>query len=659
MRNAKCGGWMGKVLWVDLGSGRTWVEEPGEDWYADFLGTYGIGARLLYTRIPAQVDPLGPENILGLTTGPVARTPLPCTSRFVAVGKSPLTGTWGDANSGGNFGMALKGAGLDAVFVTGVSERPVYVWVHGGADEGTWRTGASGGRVRRGRVRPADQGRLEVELRPAEALWGKDTGWTDDFLKGAHAAPGVEVACIGPAGERLSRISGIVTDKGRIAARSGLGAVMGSKRLKAVVVAGSARPALHDPEQVAALRKRLVDLIRDPHSPRMVNVRTYGTAGGLAGAILSNHSPIQNWKGVGARDYARIENLDGDRIIVGKISPYRCGGCAVGCGAILRVEVDGRPVEMHRPEYESLAAFGPLLLVDDLGAILQANHVCNVAGLDTMSAGTAIAFAMECFEKGLITLADTDGIELTWGNAQGMLAVLDKMVRREGIGDLLADGAGWAAQRIGGEAAQYAMQVHGEALPMCDPRGTPGWATTYTTDPTPARHMQGGSALPEFGMGPDDYIALPEHGPVDKHDYGAKGALAAEAVKMMHAVNCSGMCAFAPITFRNLIEILNGITGHGYDYDEMLRVGERVAILRQAFNLREGLRPADFTLPERVRGNPPLDDGPTAGVTIDLELQNRAYYQAMRWDPATGVPERRRILEVGGLEDVYHVLYGG
>ena len=276
-----------------------------------------------------------------------------------------------------------------------------------------------------------------------------------------------------------------------------------------------------------------------------------------------------------------------------------------------------------------------------------------------MSAGAAIAFAMECFERGLITMADTDGIELTWGNAQGMLAVLSKLVRREGIGDLLADGAGWAAQQIGGEAVQYAMQVHGEGLPMCDPRGTPGWATTYTADATPARHMQGGSALAEFGMGPDDYIAIPKHEPLDKYDYGSKGPLAAEIAKMTHAVNCSGICAFAPITFHNLIEMLNAVTGHGYDYEEMLALGERVAILRQAFNLREGFTPSDFTLPERVRGNPPLDEGPTAGVTIDLELQNRAYYQAIHWDLLTGAPQGQRILQVGGLDDVYRDLYGG
>ena len=622
-------GWMGQNLWVDLSKRTIWIEKPDAEFYGKFVGSYGIGARVLYTQVPAKADPLGPQNILGLATGPVARTSLPCTSRFVAVAKSPLTLTWGDANSGGSFGMALKGAGFDAVFLTGASDSPVYLRVHEG----------------------------QAELLPADHLWGLDTAQTDDAVKAENPESGLQVACIGPAGERLSRMSGIVTDKGRIAARSGLGAVMGSKKLKAVTVSGKARVAVTDPDALNKLRQRIVTMVRDPENLRMVSLQTYGTAGGLEGPVLSNHCPIKNWKGVGARDYPHAANLDGDDIIAGKTSQYRCGGCAVGCGAILRVPVDGQMVEMHRPEYESLSALGPLLLVDDLNSVLRANHLCNLAGLDTISTGTALAFAMECFENGLITRADSEGIELTWGNAEGMLALLGMIIRRQGIGDLLADGAGWAAQRIGRGSEQYAMVVHGEALPECDPRGTPGWATTYTTDATPARHMQGGSALPEFGMGPADYVGVPPHDPVDKHAYGSKGAIAAETVKLMHAVNCSGICAFAPISFYDLIEALNAITGHGYDYEELLRVGERVAILRQAFNLRDGLRPADFVLPERVRGNPPLEAGPTAGVTIDLVLQNRAFYEALGWDPMTGFPDGRRILTVGGLDDVYRDLY--
>jgi aldehyde:ferredoxin oxidoreductase len=258
----------------------------------------------------------------------------------------------------------------------------------------------------------------------------------------------------------------------------------------------------------------------------------------------------------------------------------------------------------------------------------------------------------------LITAADTDGIELDWGDADAMLAILDKMVRREGIGDVLADGPGHAAERIGGGAGRHAMAVLGESLPMIDPRLTPGWATTYTVDATPAHHMQGGSALPELGMGPEHYIGVPAHGAVDKFDYGGKGAIAAETVKLMHAVNCSGICAFAPISYETLIEVVNAVTGRAYDYGGILRLGERVAILRQAYNLREGLSPADFVLPPRVRGQPPLKDGPTSGVSIDLEGQNAAFYRAMGWDATTGVPGAGRIVAVEGLDDVYRDLHG-
>jgi aldehyde:ferredoxin oxidoreductase len=325
---------------------------------------------------------------------------------------------------------------------------------------------------------------------------------------------------------------------------------------------------------------------------------------------------------------------------------------------MLSVDVNGQQVEMHRPEYETLAAFGPLTLVDDLQAILRANHTCNLAGLDTISAGASVAFAMECYERGTITAADTDGIELAWGDGNAMLALLDKMVQREGIGDVLADGPGQAAERIGGGARQCAMAVLGEGLPMIDPRLTPGWATTYTTDATPAHHMQGGSALPELGMGPEHYIGVPAHGVVEKHDWDGKGRIAAETVKLMHVVNASGICAFAPISFHMLIDVVNAVTGQAYDYAAMLDLGERVAILRQAYNLREGLTPADFALPARARGKPPLDGGPTAGVSVDLERQNAAYYQAMGWDPITGVPGRDRISTVGGLDDVLRDLHG-
>jgi aldehyde:ferredoxin oxidoreductase len=576
------------------------------------------------------LDPLGVDNILGLTTGPVARTPFPCTSRVVAVGKSPLSGTWGDSNSGGGFGPVLKGAGFDAVFFTGISDTPVYLCIHDGTGE----------------------------LRPAEHIWGLDTVRTDLLVRDECPGRGAQVACIGPAGEALARIAGIVTDGGRIAARCGLGAVMGSKRLKAIAAWGSAKVRLHSPQTLSALRRRVLELIRDPDNPRMVNLQRYGTAGGVVGAVLSNHCPIKNWWGVGARDYPSAENLDGDRVIAAKVRQYRCGGCAVGCGALLSVEMNGQQVEMHRPEYETLAAFGPLTLVDDLHAILRANHTCNLAGLDTISAGASVAFAIECYERGFITPTDTDGIEPRWGDADAMLALLEKMVEREGIGDVLADGPAHAAERIGGDARQCAMAVLGESLPMIDPRLTPGWATTYTTDATPAHHMQGGSALPELGVGPENYIGVPAHSAVNKYDWSGKGQVAAETVKLMHVVNSSGICAFAPIAFDTLIEVINAVTGQAYDYATLLNLGERVAILRQAYNLREGLSPADFALPARACGHPPLDGGPTAGVTVDLERQNAAFYQAMGWDPTTGIPEPDRITAVGELDDVCRDLHG-
>jgi aldehyde:ferredoxin oxidoreductase len=623
------GGWTKRILWVDLTKGLVRPEALDRETCLAFLGTYGIGARLLYGRMRRGADPLKEENVLGLVAGPVAGTGIPCSSRFVAVGKSPLTLGWGDSNSGGHFGQALKRAGFDGLFFEGAASRPTYLFAHDGTGE----------------------------LRDAESIWGLDTAETDRAVRDDLNTPGLQVACIGPAGERLSRISGIVTDGGRIAARSGLGAVMGSKNLKAVAVAGASAVPVAHPSRLKAFRHKLLATIRDPDNLRMTSTKIYGTAGGMVGAILSNHCPVKNWKGVGARDFPSPERLDGDEVIAGKTKTYRCGGCALGCGALLNVRLAGQLVETHRPEYESLSAFGPLLLVNDLEAILHANHLCNLAGMDTISAGTAIAFAMECFERGLLSSRDLDGLDLHWGNAPAVIALLRMMIDRQGIGNLLADGAGWASLAVGEESRALAMTVGGEGLPMCDPRGTPGWATTYTVDATPARHMQGGSALPELGMGPSDYIGVPHHGPVDRHAYGMKGALAAETYQLMHAVNCSGICAFAPMSFSELADVLAAVTGHPFDYEELGLVGERVAVLRQAFNIREGVPPRSFTLPERVRGEPPLDDGPTAGVTIDLQAQNRSFYEAMQWDPATGTPRPERMQEIGGLEDILRDLH--
>jgi len=337
------GGYMGRILFVDLSGGTMKEERTDEGLCCQFLGGYGLGVRLIWDRQPPGVAPLSPQNIFGFITGPLTGTPSLIASRYMVIGKSPLTGTWGDANSGGFFGPQMKFAGYDALFFTGESEKPVYLFL--------------------------DQGK--AELRDAQELWGLDTAETEDLLK-AELGAKTEVASIGPAGEKLALISCIINNKGRAAARSGLGAVMGAKKLKAVAVRGDMKVPLADKERVLTLRKQylasltgsLVDYYRD-----------YGTCGGLEGASVSGDAPVKNWRGVGPIDFSGAEAISDDNVIKFQEKRFACWRCPLACGGQVRVKERPYAVEGHKPEYETLAAFGTMTLVDDVEAIIKANDV--------------------------------------------------------------------------------------------------------------------------------------------------------------------------------------------------------------------------------------------------------------------------------------------
>ena len=426
-------GYMGKMLFVDLSTGKIEEEALDEKLCRDFLGGYGIGARIIYSRQKAGVDPLGPDNIFGFTTGPLTGTPAPFGSRYTVVGKSPLTGTWGDANSGGFFGPHLKFAGYDAVFFKGISEKPVYLFIDNG----------------------------KAELRDATHLWGKDSNETEDILRD-ELGKKVEVACIGQAGEKLSLISCVMNNKGRAAARSGLGAVMGSKRLKAVAVLGNMEVPLADKKKVGDLRKEYQKAFDGMMYEMMKN---YGTCGGTAQSAQVGDSPVKNWSGAGIVDFPNASAVSDDAIIGLQRKRYACYRCSVGCGGLMKAGKEYDYEEgAHKPEYETLAAFGSMLLNDNAESIIMANDICSRYGLDTISAGATIAFAMECYDNGLITKADTDGIELTWGNHRAIIAMTEKLAKREGFGDVLADGTKVAAERIGKGSDKYAMHAGGRGI---------------------------------------------------------------------------------------------------------------------------------------------------------------------------------------------------
>ncbi len=613
---------MGKIGFVDLSRGEIREEKLEEKMTRDFVGGYGLGVRVLFEHQKKGVDPLGPENTLGFTTGPLTGTKTPTGGRYMAVCKSPLTGGWGEANSGGYFGSELKSAGWDALFVSGIASSPKYILV--------------------------TQDR--IELKDAAHLWGKDTVDTEEMLSRELNIPRLRVACIGPASERLSLITGIVNDKGRIAARSGLGAVMGSKRLKAVAVRGEGKVAVADNDKLEQIRKDYVKQLREMPGFPAILIK-YGTCGLTAALVGGGATPIKNWLLAGEQAFPNLDKIaDGDTVIQYQEKKYGCANCPIACGGIFKVSGGRYPVgEVHKPEYETIGAFGTMCMNDDLTSIIKLNDMCNRSGLDTISAGTVIAFAMECYENGIISKVDTDGIDLTWGNAEAMVAMIDKIIRREGFGDILADGVKVAAEKIGKGAEAYAMHVGGQEPGLHNALFLPSRGTGFVCDPTPGRHTAAPMARIDAGQGsiaPYPELQIPE---LERYEYKSKGPLSATSSSYAQVGNCAGLCLFPLIFFGNfpMLEFLNAVTGWEMDVGEALETGARIQTLRQCFNLREGIDPLEVKLPPRMAGIPPKDEGPLAGVTIDIDSLAYEYWKAMGWDPQSGEPTGDTLKKLG------------
>ncbi len=605
-------GYMGKLLWVDLANNTFKNEVPDEQFCRDFIGGYGFAARLLFNRQKKGIDALGPDNIFGITTGPLTGTPMLSGSRYTVTGKSPLTGGWGDANSGGYCGPKLKAAGYDAIFITGKSEKPVYLLI----DDG------------------------KIELKDASHLWGKDTFKTDDILK-SELGNDTEIICIGPAGEKKSRIAAVMNNKGRAAGRSGMGAVMGSKMLKAVAMKGNKKVPVANEQKATELRKKYIGELGGGYQM----LSDFGTAAGASNSALSGDSPVKNWGGIGIIDFPDVEPIKIEKILALRTKKYACYRCPIGCGGHMKEGTGEYKYEAgaHKPEYETLAMFGSNCLNNNLESIIKANDICNRLGLDTISAGASIAFAIECYENGLISKAETDGIEMTWGNHKSIVTMTEKLGFREGFGDILADGVKIAAEKIGRGADRYAMHIQGQELPAHDPKLGFQWGITYRMDATPARHTQGPQPSPKDATPPYDRRSM----------YG-RGKAHMMAANFNHILNCAGVCSmiFGCLPSAHVLtEFISVITGWDITTEELIRTGERIADIRHAFNLREGLNPLKYDIPGRIMGNPPPETGPTAGVTVDEKAMDGEFMMEMQWDPETSKPYKERLIELG-LEDV-------
>jgi aldehyde:ferredoxin oxidoreductase len=612
---------MGKILWVDLAKKRIWEETLDEKTGRDYLGGYGLGARILFDRQKPGVDSLGPDAILGFVTGVLTGTPVMGGSRYVVVGKSPLTGGWGDANSGGNFGPYLKFAGYDAVFFTGISPEPVYLYIDNG----------------------------KAEIRDAAHLWGKDTFDTEDIIR-AELGKDVELACIGPSGETLSLIAAVMNNKGRAAGRSGMGAVMGSKKLKAVAVMGNMKIPMADEKAANEMRRRHLANM----GPRTKFMRDFGTAGLFDHACEGDDAPCKNWAGATVIDLPKYKNLDGQSVLDKRQRGYGCWHCPVACGGIMKPSKGPDyeySKESHKPEYETLAMFGTNLLNDNLDSIIKLNDICNRYGLDTISAGAVIAFATECYEHGIITKKDTDGIDLTWGNHKAIVAMTEKLGKREGLGDILADGVKIAAEKIGKGAEKYAMHIGGQEVPAHDSRGGPNFAIGYACSPTPGRHTMNGE-----GPYPPGTVPEPDF---DLSSYQGRGAWHKIGVCTCQIYNAAGVCMIVLGDgyghWDQFLEGIRTVTGWDLNMDELLKTGERIENIRQAFNVREGVK-TPWKFPDRMLGIPPKTEGPRKGITVKKEDLSNEFYQAMGWDTKTGKPDKRRLIELG-MADVAKVLY--
>jgi aldehyde:ferredoxin oxidoreductase len=619
------GGYSGKILQIDLSTGKIEAVSAKEQDQKRFIGGSGLAAKIFFDSFDPSVDPLSPENPLIIMTGPVVGTQLPGTSRFAVCGKSPLTGIWGEGTCGGNFGPELKFAGMDGVIFKGISPEPVYLAIE---DD-------------------------KIEIRDAKDLWGMDNYTLTDLLKERHGKEKrPKVLSIGPAGENLVKFAAICNDKGDFIGRTGMGALMGSKKLKALVVKGTKKIEISYPEEYATLRKCLIAKSRDAVVAQ--SFRSMGTDAGMDLGMMTGDVPIKNWS-IG-EDFQLSANLGGPSLTEKHLARnHACSFCPIACKRMVKVH-DGRlkTEEGPGPEYETCAAFGTLIMNDDLAGVIKANEWCNRYGMDTISCGATVAFAMEAFEKGLMTKNDTDGIELTWGNIAGAIELVHKIAKKEGIGAILSEGTREAAKRLGKGAEEFAVESKGLEAPMHDPRGFHGMGLAYMTSIRGACHLmhlclgveQGITAYPEAGF-QENYVGQSSEGK-------------AEMVKLCEdlGIPCNSLviCEFVAWTLsaNDLSEMVKVTTGFHFSLKDLLSCGERTWLLKRGLGNMMGMNKQEDRLPKRILT--PLKEGAAAGSVPDVEKLLREYYEIRGLD-REGKP-KKEILIKNGLGDLARKLHG-
>jgi len=612
----------GKVLHVDLTTRQSRIEEIPEVTMRKYLGGGALAAWLLLRDLPAGADPLGPDNVLVFMTSVINGLSLSGTNRYTAAAKSPLTGGYGESEAGGWWGPELRAAGLDGVTVRGTSATPVYLWIKDG----------------------------QLEFRDARPYWGKLSGEVQDGIAQELGDKRVRVLQTGISGERGVRFAAIVNQLKHFHGRGGLGAVMGAKNLKAIVVRGTKPPVAIDKDRA----KGGLVWFREHYDRTKDRFHTLGSASAVMALEAGGILPTRNFRD-GSFEHARaISGQEMAKTIL--VDRGTCYACAVACKREVEIKEEGVTPKYGGPEYETLAATGSLCGVGDLHALARINQLYAQYVLDSISTGAVIAFAMECYENSIITKEMTGGLELTWGNAAAVEQLVHLIGRREGFGRLLGEGVKRAAATLGKGAHRYALHVKGQELPMHDPRGKKGLSLAYALSPTGADHMEAphdplyaGFHSQGHPMGP---LGLIE--PLDPLVLDAKKVRAFfETQKLWSAYNSVGMCDFvgAPLNgleMEPLVSYLNAVTGWNMSLYELLKVGERNNTLARLFNAREGFTPEDDVLPQRLHEG--IGNGPLKGQTIDPDeffAARRVYYEMAGWDPATGTPTATKLAELG------------
>ena len=607
------GGYAGKILRVDLSKNRINEAELDLSLAKDLIGGLGVASKIMLEEFNPNIEPFSPQNKLILATGPLTGSTVPAGNKSVIISRSPLTNIWGEAIFSANCGIELKRAGYDLLIIDGEAEKPVYLWIHDG----------------------------EAEIKDANGIWGMDTFDACSAIQKDLGEKNAAVVCIGPAGEKLVRFASIISDNGRAAGRCGLGAVMGSKKLKAIACKGTEKVEVANPELLRKLKGDVIETIKE----KLKGMTNYGTSGGVAAFEEMGNLPIKNWtKGTfpGASEITGLKMAK--TMLIGKKA---CFACPVACGRYIEIkEGPYAPLKGYGPEYETIAAFGSLCMNDNLESIAKANDLCNRAGIDTISTGATIAFAMECYEKGIITKDDTGGIELTWGNHEAIVKMVELISRKEGFGAILSEGSKRAAEIIGKGAEALAIHVKGLELPMHSPYRFKEMGLQYAVSERGACHLRGYSFLPARGvLVPDlgfdkqlDGLSIEGKGKVTK--------IMQDACRMIDALGiCKFVVFFGRMPLTTLAGFYTAVTGWNTTLDDLMRAGEKIWMLQRVFNVRMGIRRKDDTLPKRFLKEP-MPDGGAKGQVVELEPMLKEYYEVRGLDE-NGKPKVEKLKELG------------